>query len=549
MPERELHLKKGPELTDKQASVLADRLALAFLGRQRFTEAVTILGDPQVYAHNEEAVQVANGLASVGMTVDPVLDVLNLKAQQEVDISTQRYLAAEIAKVSALAGDYSTYSMYAPLTYRPTEVHCFAAELQISRKQDPAVFLQKVETLTLEETNNDPGNFGVRQVIDYSNIGKLYAKAGKIDEARRAFSIAEGIIAIARTSQKPALPMIGGGEKVSPKPRVATKASIIGYATYYNGLVKSYAELGWWQDASRIAKYLEEDESPYFSFAIEKVTKKQIEAGLILEAVETARLLGGPLYFKAFAHKAIFEARRGNLTSYQEIANGLEQIIEGGLFDERYVDYLFRQAKIAAPGGNIYAVIHYLSLATEPLSNDDYVKIRSLLGEAASLTGDVDTAKTHFQKALIALDKEEPIFQPYMLLDIAKSLDNAGFEVLPIFQEIFAVAQTLVSKDAGEWEQEISQEAEIKWGAWAETIEELSRRGYLKLAQEAMQGYISKLYPGSRARLLAYLGAIEAKQGLSPKEISNLSLDDVHKIMESGNEIAKQALLKLGLVA
>lgn len=511
MAERELDLVKAPERNLQQAAVLAERLVNTHLGRTHIDEVISVLGDGN--CNIEGVVDVAQIIASTGTSPAPILEVLQQLRDNKGDYRHDGKSASSgMAKIHALLGDYEAVERSIPESDDPTDIYFFAASTQVSRGEDPTRMLQAAEATTraykVEDKVEEGRSISVDQVMDFDRMGSIYAQAGLVDEARRTFTVAEGIVDKDRDKYNQAYAYAKkiGKDAFEAEDLGLDASDLIGQDSFYAALAQTFAEIGWYEDALRVADKLTEEGAHHSWGVVEIIVDRQLQHGLTDEAVETARKFGGPTLVKTLARKAVIDAAQGR--PYEETVQAVETIIEGGYPYDK-----------------------------------DYVMVRATLGVATAKAGDLDATKTHFYKAWEVVQQEdEPLFKPSLIIDVAKAVDDAGFDASRIFGQAMDASEAIPDNE------DIN---DIKWDTWAEAITELADRGYLDSAREGFSRYSKSdgMRDRSKAELLAGLGAAEIRSGLSNDELQALSKVDIREIVAGDNEQAKQAVTSLGLAA
>lgn len=542
MTEREIDLRKTPERTSQQNLSVAERLVNTYLGRLHIEESIAALKNGDYSYDIERVVDVAQIIASVNISPAPALEVLKQLRDHKWDYRHEgKAVSWGMTKIQALLGDYEAVEKTVSKSLFPTDTYFFAARTQVARGEKPTKMLKAAEVITQAYNVKDPETSYVDQVKDYQNMGSIYAQAGLTDEAKHTFDIAEGIVDRARNQYNEAYTKARErGKEHWDAERAGLDASdLIGHDTSYDRLAWTYADIGWFEDALRVADKLKEDKSHYFSHVIDIIADRQLDRGLADDAVKTAKKLGGPTYVKTLARKAAIDAAQGKL--YQETIQTVENIMEGKEYDEEYVKWRDEQAQLAVQGGNIFAAASHAALAQTRLSSEDYVVTRSTLGVATAKAGDLTATKAHFDRAWKVVHKEEdPLFKPSIIMDFGKAVDDAGFDASKIFGQAIDASESIPDEE---------DSYDIKWSTWVEAITESANRGYLDFARDGLSRYNKKdcLYDRSKARLLAHLGAAEIRNGLTDNEIQALAQTDIQTIFTSDNEFAKQAVLYFGL--
>ncbi len=513
MAERELDLVKAPERNLQHTAVLAERLVNAHLGRTHIDEAISVLrGGNFKFSHNiEEVVGVAQAMASAGISPAPTLEVLQfLRDGKEDNGHVGRAASEGMAKIYALMGDYEVVERSFPESNFPTDVYFFAARTQVSRGEDPTRMLQAAEAeVTTRVYDIEEGrSISADQFFYFGSMGSIYAQAGLVDEARRTFTVAEGIVDKDRDkyNEAYALAKRTGKDDGDAKELGWDASDLIGQDSFYDSLARTFAQIGWYEDALRVADKADKlTEYGSHHSVVGEIVDHQFQHGLADDAVETARKIGGLTYVKTLARKAVIDAEQGK--PYEETILEVERMIEGHGFDK------------------------------------DYVMVRATLGVATAKAGDLDATKTHFDKAWEVVQQEdEPLFKPSPIIVVAKAVDDAGFDASRLF------GQAMDASEAIPDDEDIN---DIKWDTWAEAITELADRGYLDSAREGFSRYSKSdgMRDRGKAALLAHLGIAEIRSGLSNVELQALPQSDIQKILAGDNEQAQQAVTSLGLAA
>lgn len=498
MVERELHLAKTPESNLQQTPTFAERLVNTYFGRTHINEAIAVLRDGNFSYNIEGVVDVAQIIASAGISPAPTLEVLQpLRDGKRDNGHGGRAASWGMAKVYALMGDYEAVERSVAESIFPTDIYFFAARTQMSKGEDPTKMLQAAEATTREYNVKDPNTSYAHQVEDFERMGSIYAQAGLDDEARRTFSEAEAIVDRARGQYNEAYNRaIERGNHRNAKKAGLDASDLISHDSSYHGLALTFADIGWFEDALRVADNLKEDKSHYFSHVIEIIVDHQLQHGLADDAVETAGKLGDPTYVKTLAKKAVIDAQQGK--PHEKTVQAVVRIIEGEEYDEEYA-----------------------SFANTRLSSNDYVEVRATLGVATAKAGDLDATKIHFDKAWEVVQQEDdPLFKPSLVINVAKAVDDAGFDASRLFGRAIDASEAIPDNE------DIHN---IKWSTWAEAITESADRGYLDLARNGLSRYCRTdgMYYRSKAKLLAQLGATEIRSGLSYDELQALSQGDM----------------------
>ncbi len=562
---QERDLKKIGEPTPEKAVSLTDRLKNTYFSKIHFDKAVSMLRAPIYDSLDvDTAINIARIMADSQIPPLEILEILQDRARAgRKDSYIGRYHVYDgekahqqgIAELNALLGKYEDAKRTAPGSRDSTDVYLFIAEVQVDRHENPTDTLRKTEQMIESDDTRTTHKSFSSQASDYAQMGSLYAKAGLIEEARRVFSLAEGIIDHSREGYNEvyALEKSKGKNDHEAKTIALESADIVSHDGSYDTLARIYVGVGWFEDALRVAEKLKEDKSHYFLFSIPDIVSIQLERGLVDDAVKTSKKLGGPIYLKALAGKMLHEAKTGK--NYKETQEELNLRLKKGGDDEEYSNKLVEQAQSAIAGGNMFAAAAHLRSAQEPLSSVDYINIQIAFAQTLVHSGDLEGGKLLFGKIREAIDvvadskNEDRWVIPFMLLDFAKGMDDAGLNSESVFKDLFKVLKGVPGIYLGPLTEET-------YGMWDKVIRELLSRKYLSLAREGLSEYQVKgsngridgiLVLDKREETLAYLAAAEIRQGILQGEMKNISLEQVQEILAGDDEEAKQAVRYFGL--
>lgn len=356
-------------------------------------------------------------------------------------------------------------------------------EAKVRKHEDPSPILIPVVDRLLKNRPHYDPE-GRYAVDDLSRIGTLLFKAGHYPNP--AFDKAEEII---------------------PKVEINTDEC--------KSLSREYAECGLFEDAIKIVNSIDNlRQKLYHSGSMmEDIIKKQADAGFIKEALDLASRRKSPLLkAEIMAKKAIKEAEEG-IDPSQTIID-IQTIIDSITITDSIKD---QESRAGVAG--IYSLIFVAHVKSEKIK-----EARETLKTAESLINKTDT-----------LYKSDAGFA------LANAVDDAGFDATEYYRKGFSYADEF-AKENPEWCEMFGME----WEMYKDGVRFLASRGYFELAKE----YIDKI-PGYAtweiAILISELAKNEAREGLKPEEIENLSKEDIKSILEGKNEAAKEAIIYFGL--
>ncbi len=381
----------------------------------------------------------------------------------------------------------------------------------------------RLRTVRLDRPLTQDTAYGV--IMEHIQVGSIYNLIGETDEAKRVFYQAEEIIDAARDSFNQAgQESRRNGSDYHEAFRAGLEASALAgqHDTSYNRLADAYADEGMYEDSLRVIDKLREDESHYIIPSTEHLSEIQSNNGFVDEAVVTANRLGGPLVAKALARKAILEAQYGG--DYRDTIGDVERRINNITSNLDYMDFRFRQTHLAVQGGNPMTPMMHMASGKKPFNEDVTVEILSLMGEAVGKGGDFKSSEQYFRKALDLAHGQDALFQPRLLLYVAKGVGGAGFDSREFYKETFRALQEL-GEPGDENTEDLSLVDAInpwlRWGPWEGAIKGLADEGHFDLARQWLPGFTpqksSDWYERNRVNLLAYVGIREV---LSSNQVS-----------------------------
>lgn len=491
MAEREFDLAKAPDRLPAQPSILPERLALSYHGRVHFQEAIDMAATTKGSDVMNAVVGVARNMVEVGIPPTTALDRLTsirdgIATDNDLNGEKKRnrsFMELGMAKMQGMLGqhDEMTSLLTSPekddvlWTISP---YILAGEEQVRRGEDPTPTLEVAMDRIARNQAHWDNHFG--KTIEYARVARVLHKAGL--DPKIAFTRAEQTLETAKQR---------------------SKRDFFDYRSYEE-LGVGYAACGLEDDALRmvdlIGTTVDRDEGRDWevSQALQKIAQEHLSQGNYEAAVNAARRLNWDRFTaKMLAHKAVGEVRQG-------------------------VD--------ASP-----TIQEATSVINDAKYEEAYEEVYPLLGLALERSGRTEEAQTMFRGIRIAIDEMDVLYKADVGFELAKAIDEAGYEAEGLYRQSFEWADQFRTEEP-DWESMYG----MSWSMYEHGIRNLIEGGRFDLAKEYLDKYPDDGW--SKSRLMADLAKGEASNGLSATEISSLSSADISSILSGDNESAKQAL-------
>lgn len=269
-----------------------------------------------------------------------------------------------------------------------------------------------------------------------------------------------------------------------------------------------YAACGLPDDALRmvdlIEKTVEENEvrKRGISQTLQRIAQEHLKRGDFEAAVSVARQVGWNKFTATtLANQAVGEVRQG-VNASETIAEALS-VIEGAKYTDVYED------------------------------------IYPLLALAMEKSGRTEDARNLFRTIRAEIDDMVRFDKPFVGFELAKAVDEAGYESTDLFKQAFGWAD--------QWsidEPQLERTYGLSWAMYEHGIRALIERGHFTLAKEYIDTYPDRKW--DRSRLISELALEEVKRGLSEAEMQTLSSAELSQML-TDSERTKQAASYFGL--
>ncbi|HVZ12431.1 MAG TPA: hypothetical protein VG965_05355 [Patescibacteria group bacterium] len=460
--------------------------------QQHFRQAVSLFHSMGVNFQIQDLVETAYWMESSGFSAVPLLRSAEFRLENSIHEDERQISMSGLVRVNAVLGNDEVVDRILPQVKDPLNDYAYLLWLKRERGQDQSGILQKVRDLANNKYFDRWGRKDLRRhTWQDIHIGRILADAGKDEEALDFFAKAENVIGDQRKQflYEFNSRMFEGKNIPSVRREAFDSINWFDFEGMQYGLLRNYAQAGFFSKALDIAEILKEDSSHYYWYSINEIAQEQLLRGLMDDAVQTTKDIGGAPYYKARARQSVMNVQQHR--PFQEIDDELSELNIGTRSDDD----------------------------KKTVGLIDFISIHADLAEASQKSGDFSSANDHFKKAWNAAGEEDrwTIFGVPMSetdpmtgsLTIAKALDAAGFDATEAYR--FAVKKVMeFPMDKYDWVEFID---DGKMQILTIAIHELCDNGYLDLARSAIDNFkdneqFNHLY---RPKLTAYLAAAESK--------------------------------------